>query len=131
VVIALVEDEADAKLIRKVLNSQEAEAVDAAREQWWISLRSAEQEHYLQSGRTLATTRSFTAWASKPPWTPECPAKSLTKYQRRWPQTWKTSSSTIRRRDLNAERERCWNKFHQWWNGKDQRWETEHNWENR
>ena len=34
-----------------------------------------------------------------------------------------------RRRDLNAERERCWNENHQWWNGKDHRWETEHNWE--
>jgi hypothetical protein len=34
-----------------------------------------------------------------------------------------------RRRDLNAERERCWNQYHQWWNGKDQRWETEHNWD--
>ena len=36
-----------------------------------------------------------------------------------------------RRRDLNAERERCWNAYHQWWNGRDHRWETEHNWENR
>ena len=34
-----------------------------------------------------------------------------------------------RRRDLNAERERCWNENRQWWNGKDHRWETEHNWE--
>ncbi|HUB02247.1 MAG TPA: hypothetical protein VL983_06160 [Terriglobales bacterium] len=34
-----------------------------------------------------------------------------------------------RRRDLNAERERCWNAYHQWWNGKDHRWETEHNWD--
>jgi hypothetical protein len=34
-----------------------------------------------------------------------------------------------RRRDLNAERERCWNENHQWWNGKDHRWETEHNWD--
>jgi hypothetical protein len=34
-----------------------------------------------------------------------------------------------RRRDLNAERERCWNANHQWWNGKEHRWETEHNWE--
>lgn len=33
-----------------------------------------------------------------------------------------------RRRDLNAEREKCWNAYHQWWNGKDNRWETEHNW---
>lgn len=34
-----------------------------------------------------------------------------------------------RRRDLNAERERCWNAYHQWYNGKEHRWETEHNWE--
>lgn len=34
-----------------------------------------------------------------------------------------------RRRDLNAERENCWNKYHQWWNGKEHRWETEHNWD--
>ena len=34
-----------------------------------------------------------------------------------------------RRRDLNAERERCWGAYHQWWNGKDHRWETEHNWD--
>jgi hypothetical protein len=34
-----------------------------------------------------------------------------------------------RRRDLNAERERCWGQYHQWWNGRDQRWETEHNWD--
>jgi hypothetical protein len=33
-----------------------------------------------------------------------------------------------RRRDLNAEREKCWSAYHQWWNGKDHRWETEHNW---
>ena len=35
-----------------------------------------------------------------------------------------------RRRDLNAERERCWSAYHQWWNGKEHRWETEHNWDN-
>jgi len=34
-----------------------------------------------------------------------------------------------RRRDLNAERERCWNANHQWWNGKEHRWETERNWD--
>jgi hypothetical protein len=34
-----------------------------------------------------------------------------------------------RRRDLNAERERCWGQYHQWWNGKEHRWETEHNWD--
>ena len=34
-----------------------------------------------------------------------------------------------RRHDLNVERENCWNRYHQWWNGKDRRWETEHNWD--
>ena len=34
-----------------------------------------------------------------------------------------------RRRELNEERERCWGQYHQWWNGKDHRWETEHNWD--
>ncbi len=33
-----------------------------------------------------------------------------------------------RRRDLNAEREHCWNRYHQWWNGREHRWETEHSW---
>jgi hypothetical protein len=33
-----------------------------------------------------------------------------------------------RRRDLNAERQRCWDHYHQWWNGKEHRWETEQNW---
>ncbi|HEY6767864.1 MAG TPA: hypothetical protein VI386_24180 [Candidatus Sulfotelmatobacter sp.] len=36
-----------------------------------------------------------------------------------------------RRRDLYAERERCWGRYHQWWNGKEHRWETEHNWDDR
>ena len=34
-----------------------------------------------------------------------------------------------RRRDLNAERDRCWSENHQWWNAREHRWETERNWE--
>jgi hypothetical protein len=34
-----------------------------------------------------------------------------------------------RRRDLNAERQRCWERHHQWWNGHEHRWETEQNWD--
>jgi hypothetical protein len=33
-----------------------------------------------------------------------------------------------RRHDLEAERQRCWDQHHGWWNGKEHRWETEHNW---
>jgi hypothetical protein len=34
-----------------------------------------------------------------------------------------------RRRELNAERQRCWDQYHQWWNGHEHRWETEQNWD--
>jgi hypothetical protein len=36
-----------------------------------------------------------------------------------------------RRRDLNAERERCWNSYHGWWNGHDHQWHTDRDWEDR
>ena len=45
VVVALAEDDAAASL-RKTLEQEGAETVDAARERWWIGLRSAEREHY-------------------------------------------------------------------------------------
>ena len=35
-----------------------------------------------------------------------------------------------RRRELFAEREHCWKEHHQWWNGREHRWETER-WEDR
>jgi len=41
----------------------------------------------------------------------------------------RSPDAEARRRDLNAERQRCWDKYHQWWNGKEHRWEAEHNWE--
>jgi len=34
-----------------------------------------------------------------------------------------------RRRDLNAERDRCWQKYHGWWNAHDKRWHTDRDWE--
>ena len=34
-----------------------------------------------------------------------------------------------RRRDLNAERERCWNTYHGWWNGHDHQWHTDRDWD--
>ena len=46
VVIALAENETTFGALRELLQAEGAEAVDAAREQWWIGLRSAEQEHY-------------------------------------------------------------------------------------
>jgi hypothetical protein len=59
VVIALAEDAAEAKPFRKLLKLAGAEAVDAAREQWWIGLKSAEQEHYSATGRRFADDEKF------------------------------------------------------------------------
>jgi hypothetical protein len=57
VVIALAKDEAEASRFRELLKAEGAESVDAAREQWWIGLRSAEQEHY--SSHDLGDGRNF------------------------------------------------------------------------
>lgn len=50
VVIVLADDSASASVSRKTLEEAGSEAVDAAREQWWIGLRSAEREHYSDAG---------------------------------------------------------------------------------
>src|ERR1700735_2145854 len=46
VVIVSAEDEAEASRFRKLLKAEGAEEIDAAREQWGVGLRGAEQEHY-------------------------------------------------------------------------------------
>jgi hypothetical protein len=34
-----------------------------------------------------------------------------------------------RRRDLNAERERCWREHHGWWNAQEHQWHSERDWD--
>ena len=34
-----------------------------------------------------------------------------------------------RRRDLNAERERCWSMYHGYWSGADHRWHDQRDWD--
>lgn len=46
VVVAQAEDELHAEAARRALTDAGAESIDAARDQWWIGLRSAEQESY-------------------------------------------------------------------------------------
>jgi hypothetical protein len=46
VVLALVEDDARAEAARASLKAAGAESVDAARQRWWVGLRSAEREQY-------------------------------------------------------------------------------------
>jgi hypothetical protein len=50
VVIALADDEPIAQRARAELVRAGAESVDTARQEWWIGLRDAEQEHYTKQG---------------------------------------------------------------------------------
>ncbi len=59
VVILLAEDQQSASLLRDLLKLQGAESVDAAREQWWVGLRSAEESHYTKSGASFAQDEEF------------------------------------------------------------------------
>jgi hypothetical protein len=59
VLVTLVDDEAAASHLRELLTVEGAETVDAAREKWWIGLRSAENEHYSSRGRNFSTDEQF------------------------------------------------------------------------
>ena len=59
VVMVLVDDETEASHFRALLHTKGAETVDAAREQWWIGLRSAEQEHYSAHGPNFGDDEIF------------------------------------------------------------------------
>jgi hypothetical protein len=58
VVIALA-DQNKASLFRELLKVEGAEEVDAAREQWWIGLRHAEDEHYSAGGKNFGEDEKF------------------------------------------------------------------------
>jgi hypothetical protein len=59
VVIAIADDDTDASRLRELLEVEGAEAVDAARYQWWIGLRSAEREHYRNLGHNFSEDEEF------------------------------------------------------------------------
>jgi hypothetical protein len=46
VVVALVENTEEAEAVRQLFTAAAAETVDAARDRWWLGLRSAEREGY-------------------------------------------------------------------------------------
>jgi hypothetical protein len=59
VLIAFVDDEAHAASVRRVMEADCVETVDAAREQWWIGLRRPEEEHYSKLGRDFKEDEKF------------------------------------------------------------------------
>lgn len=53
VVLVLAEDHSEEQRAHKVLADAGAESLDAARKDWWLGLRNAEQEHYRALGRNF------------------------------------------------------------------------------
>jgi hypothetical protein len=59
VVVALADDGDSASKVREVLDNEGAESVDAAREQWWIGLRNAEESRYSKTTRSFSEDEKF------------------------------------------------------------------------
>lgn len=50
IMVATVEDEAQARRVRELMAHLGAESIDVAREKWWIGLRDAEEAEYTRGG---------------------------------------------------------------------------------
>lgn len=59
VVITIAQDDKQAELVQELLAAAKAESVDAAREQWWIGLRSAEESRYSTGGGNFKDDEKF------------------------------------------------------------------------
>jgi len=59
VVVGMAENDAEAARMRELMTAESAESVDAARQQWWIGLRSAEESRYQISGRNFSEDEQF------------------------------------------------------------------------
>lgn len=58
-VIVQADNDSMASRVQEALEVEGAESVNAAREQWWIGLRSAEREHYSTLGRNFTDDEKF------------------------------------------------------------------------
>src|SRR5258708_7199004 len=59
VVIALANGEPEAARVRELLRRAGAEAIDAARDQWWIGLGDVERERYCRFGKNFSEDEQF------------------------------------------------------------------------
>jgi hypothetical protein len=59
IVLAQTEDAEQAGAVRQSLVAAGAESIDAAREQWWLGLRGAEEDHYLKTGKDFTQVEEF------------------------------------------------------------------------
>jgi|SRR5579862_8820875 len=59
VLVALAQDADEAARFTDLMRTANAESIDAARDQWWIGLRSAEEGHYSKTGRRFSEDEQF------------------------------------------------------------------------
>jgi hypothetical protein len=59
VVIVLANNHEEAEAARYVFEEVGAEGIDSARENWWVGLRDAEEEHYGVEGRNFAADEAI------------------------------------------------------------------------
>ena len=59
VLMVMTDQENDDEHVRELLRTEGSESIDAARDQWWIGLRSAEQEHYSSLNRNFTEDEKF------------------------------------------------------------------------
>jgi len=76
VVIAFADDEQITENARAELKRDGAETVDAAREEWWIGLRGAEQEHYTSQGGDFRVDEAKYRLGFEAALHPDCRGKS-------------------------------------------------------
>jgi hypothetical protein len=75
-VIAFSDDSQIAEQARTALSRAGAESVDAARDEWWIGLRDAEREHYLNQGGDFNVDEAKYRLGFEAAMHPECRGKS-------------------------------------------------------
>lgn len=76
VVLAFADNEQTAERARAALTRSGAESVDAAREDWWIGLRDAEQEHYTNQGGAFNSDEAKYRLGFESALHPDCRGKS-------------------------------------------------------
>lgn len=59
VLVALAHNNEEAERLTDLMRTANAESINAARDQWWIGLRSAEESHYQKAGRRFSEDEQF------------------------------------------------------------------------
>ncbi|HEY3306610.1 MAG TPA: hypothetical protein VGL70_24070 [Candidatus Binatia bacterium] len=58
-VVVLADNDSEAQVAREIFSRRGAESIDAARERWWIGLRSTEEERYVANGKDFKSAETY------------------------------------------------------------------------